>query len=48
MGETRVLAINAEDELAEAEVEGFDGNVMTLNCCNAVHDQLMQARTRRH
>ena len=26
VGETRVLAINAEDELDEAEVEGFDGD----------------------
>ena len=41
--ETRVLAINSEDELDETEVPGFDPAVQTLLCANAAHDQLLQA-----
>jgi DNA damage-binding protein 1 len=43
ISETRVLAINAEDELDETEVPGFDAGVQTLLCVNAAHDQFLQA-----
>ena len=39
---TRILAINADDELEETEIDGFDANAHTLYCGNAVHDQLIQ------
>eukprot|EP00951_Prasinocladus_malaysianus_P046774 scaffold647929_cov33-Prasinocladus_malaysianus.AAC.2 len=42
VGETRVLALNADEELEEDEIEGFDAAAQTLNCCNVVHDQLVQ------
>eukprot|EP00850_Spirogloea_muscicola_P009452 SM000053S17409 [mRNA] locus=s53:248703:257116:+ [translate_table: standard] len=42
ISETRILAINADDELDETEVEGFDPEAQTLFCGNAVHDQLVQ------
>lgn len=47
VGETRVLAINAEDELDEEEIEGFEAAVQTLYCGNTVHDQLLQVRRSR-
>ncbi|KAK4488128.1 hypothetical protein RD792_003870 [Penstemon davidsonii] len=42
VGETRILAMNLEDELEETEIEGFCSNVETLFCHDAVHDQLLQ------
>ena len=42
ISETRVLAINVEDELDETDVPGFDGTSQTLLCLNAVHDQFLQ------
>eukprot|EP00958_Prasinococcus_capsulatus_P013243 scaffold1343_cov369-Prasinococcus_capsulatus_cf.AAC.10 len=42
MNATRILAINADDELEETEIEGFEANTHTLYCGNAVHDQLVQ------
>ncbi|EFN59838.1 hypothetical protein CHLNCDRAFT_29381 [Chlorella variabilis] len=41
-GETRVLGMNAEDELDEAEIPGFNSTALTLCCANTVHDQLLQ------
>jgi hypothetical protein len=38
----RVLAINADDELDEAELEGFSGEEQTLLCSNTLHDGLLQ------
>jgi hypothetical protein len=38
----RVLAINSEDELDEAELEGFQGEAQTLLCSNTLHDGLLQ------
>lgn len=46
VGETRVLAINEEEELDEAEVEGFDARAQTLYCGNTVQDQLLQVGAR--
>mmetsp|Transcript_63382 Transcript_63382/g.200458 ORF Transcript_63382/g.200458 Transcript_63382/m.200458 type:complete len:1099 (-) Transcript_63382:192-3488(-) len=43
ISETRVLAINADDELEEAEMSGFDANAQTLFCANVGHDQIVQA-----
>lgn len=43
ISETRILAINHEDELEETEVDGFDSGAQTLFCGNAVADQLVQA-----
>uniref|UniRef100_A0A7N0V764 DNA damage-binding protein 1 n=1 Tax=Kalanchoe fedtschenkoi TaxID=63787 RepID=A0A7N0V764_KALFE len=42
ISETRVLAMNMDDELEETEIEGFCSDVQTLFCQNAVHDQLVQ------
>ena len=42
ISETRVLAINVEDELDETDVPGFDGSAQTLLCLNAAHDQFLQ------
>uniref|UniRef100_A0A7S3QK85 DNA damage-binding protein 1 n=1 Tax=Dunaliella tertiolecta TaxID=3047 RepID=A0A7S3QK85_DUNTE len=42
VGETRLLAINQEDELDEAELPGFDANMQTLWCANMANDQLIQ------
>ncbi|BBN08966.1 DNA damage-binding protein 1 [Marchantia polymorpha subsp. ruderalis] len=42
ISETRILAMNAEDELEETEIDGFDSEAQTLFCFNAVHDQLIQ------
>ncbi|KAH8972743.1 hypothetical protein BDL97_01G007000 [Sphagnum fallax] len=56
--ETRILAINADDELEETKIDGFDSKAETLFCCTAIHEQLVQitagsirlvdANTRRH
>lgn len=40
--ETRILAMNIEDELEETEIEGFCSQVQTLFCHYAVYNQLVQ------
>ena len=40
--QTRVLAINEEEELDEAELPGFDAAAHTLYCGNTVHNHLVQ------
>jgi hypothetical protein len=40
--ETRILAINADDELEETKIDGFDAKAETLFCCTAIHEQLVQ------
>lgn len=40
--ETRILAMNSEDELEETEIEGFASDAQSLFCHDAVHDQLVQ------
>ncbi|WOL18645.1 DNA damage-binding protein 1 [Canna indica] len=42
ISETRVLAMNMDDELEESEIEGFCAEVQTLFCQNAIDDQLVQ------
>ncbi|XP_051128213.1 DNA damage-binding protein 1-like [Andrographis paniculata] len=42
INETRVLAMNIDDELEESEIEGFKSDVQTLYCHDAVYDQLVQ------
>ncbi|KAI7751098.1 LOW QUALITY PROTEIN: hypothetical protein M8C21_020503 [Ambrosia artemisiifolia] len=42
ISETRILAMNVEDELEETEIEGFCSQVQTLFCHDAVHNQLVQ------
>ncbi|KAJ8449900.1 hypothetical protein Cgig2_029262 [Carnegiea gigantea] len=42
ISETRILAMNLEDELEETEIEGFDSQVQTLFCHDAVYNQLVQ------
>ncbi|GAB2241606.1 hypothetical protein Droror1_Dr00018381 [Drosera rotundifolia] len=42
ISETRILAMNLEDELEETEIEGFDSQVQTMFCQSAVHNQLVQ------
>ncbi|XP_076938869.1 DNA damage-binding protein 1-like, partial [Bidens hawaiensis] len=42
INETRILAMNMEDELEETEIEGFCSEVQTLFCHDAVHNQLVQ------
>lgn len=42
ISETRILAMNMEDELEETEIEGFYAQAQTLFCQNALHDQLVQ------
>jgi DNA damage-binding protein 1 len=42
ISETRILAINKEDELDETEIDGFENEEQTLFCCNALHDQFLQ------
>ncbi|KAF2310806.1 hypothetical protein GH714_017398 [Hevea brasiliensis] len=42
ISETRILAMNLEDELEETEIEGFCSQVQTLFCHYAVHNQLVQ------
>jgi len=44
ISETRILAMNADDELEETEIDGFDSDTQTLFCHNAIHDQLVQVR----
>lgn len=42
ISETRILAMNIEDELEETEIDGFASQVQTLFCHDAVHNQLVQ------
>lgn len=42
ISETRILAMNMEDELEETEIEGFASQVQTLFCHDAVYNQLVQ------
>ncbi|XP_076949712.1 DNA damage-binding protein 1-like [Bidens hawaiensis] len=42
INQTRILAMNMEDELEETEIEGFCSEVQTLFCHDAVHNQLVQ------
>lgn len=42
ISETRILAMNLEDELEETEIEGFSSQVQTLFCHYAVYNQLLQ------
>lgn len=42
ISETRILAMNIEDELEETEIEGFCSQVQTLFCHDAVYNQLVQ------
>ncbi len=42
VGQTRILAMNAECELGEVEIPGFDAEAQTLYCGNTVHDHLVQ------
>ena len=42
VGETRVLVINASDELEEDELAGFDADAQTLFCGNVAGDQVVQ------
>lgn len=44
ISETRVLAMNMDDELEESEIEGFCAEAQTLFCQNAIHDQLIQVQ----
>lgn len=40
--ETRLLAMNMEDELDETEIPGFDCGAQTLLCASVSHGQLLQ------
>lgn len=42
VSETRILAMNSEDELEETEIEGFVSDAQSLFCQDAIHDQLVQ------
>jgi hypothetical protein len=42
ISETRILAMNVDDELEETEIDGFDSDTQTLFCHNAIHNQLVQ------
>ncbi|XP_043689453.1 DNA damage-binding protein 1-like [Telopea speciosissima] len=42
ISETRILAMNPDDELEETEIEGFYSQAQTLFCHDAVHNQLVQ------
>ncbi|XP_044479397.1 DNA damage-binding protein 1-like [Mangifera indica] len=42
ISETRILAMNLEDELEETEIEGFCSQAQTLFCHDAVFNQLVQ------
>ena len=44
ISETRILAMNLDDELEETEIEGFNSPVQTLFCHDAVYNQLVQVR----
>lgn len=42
ISETRILEMNADDELEETEIDGFCSQVQTLFCHDAVYNQLVQ------
>lgn len=42
VSETRILAMNTDDELEETEIEGFVSDAQSLFCQDAIHDQLVQ------
>lgn len=42
ISETRILAMNCENELEETEIKGFLSQVRTLFCHDAVYNQLVQ------
>ncbi|CAD7703040.1 unnamed protein product, partial [Ostreobium quekettii] len=42
VNETRILAINDDEELDEACIPGFDSDAQTLYCGNVIHGQLLQ------
>ncbi|KAK9227132.1 hypothetical protein WN943_012181 [Citrus x changshan-huyou] len=42
ISETRILAMNLEDELEETEIEGFCSQTQTLFCHDAIYNQLVQ------
>ncbi|KAF5752708.1 hypothetical protein HS088_TW01G00624 [Tripterygium wilfordii] len=42
ISETRILAMNLDDELEETDIEGFSSQVQTLFCHDAVYNQLVQ------
>lgn len=42
VGETRILEISEEDELGEAEIEGFDVDQQTLWCGSMADDHMVQ------
>ena len=42
ISETRILAMNLEDELEETDIEGFCSQVQTLFCHDAMYNQLVQ------
>lgn len=42
ISETRILAMNLEDELEETKIEGFDSQVQTLFCHDALYNQLVE------
>jgi DNA damage-binding protein 1 len=44
ISETRFLAMNMEHELEETEIEGFDAQIQTFFCQNAINDLLIQVR----
>ncbi|PWA57456.1 DNA damage-binding protein 1 [Artemisia annua] len=46
ISETRILAMNLEDELEEDEIEGFNSQVQTLFIHDIVHNQLVQLSKR--
>ncbi|CAM0881522.1 unnamed protein product [Alopecurus aequalis] len=46
INETRFLAMNKENELAETDIEGFDSETQTLVCGSAIQNQLIQVTTK--
>ena len=46
VGETRVLGMNAEDELDEADIPGFDAGAQTLWCGNVLNDEIAQVTSK--
>ncbi|XP_052206815.1 DNA damage-binding protein 1-like [Diospyros lotus] len=42
ISETRILEMNADDELEETEIDGFCSQVQTLFCHDVVYNQLVQ------
>ena len=44
ISKTRFLAMNLEDELEETKIEGFNSQVQSLFCHDAVYNQLVQVR----